>query len=58
MNQTNCQALDYYLVPRIDMGAWPQRLVQENSALIDSYRFTTLDVLDELAARSSLQEAL
>ncbi|RRI84224.1 recombinase family protein [Pseudomonas aeruginosa] len=57
MNQTNRQALDYYLVPRIDMGAWPQRLVQENSALIDSYRFTTLDVLDELAARSSLQEA-
>nr|WP_277425441.1 recombinase family protein [Pseudomonas chlororaphis] len=56
MDQANQHAMDYYLIPRLDMGAWPQRLVEENSALIDSYRFETLTVLDELAARSPLKE--
>ncbi len=56
MDQANQQAMDYYLIPRLDMGSWPQRLVEENSALIDSYRFETLAVLDELAARSPLKE--
>ncbi|WP_325437983.1 recombinase family protein [Pseudomonas nitroreducens] len=56
MDQANQHAMDYYLIPRLDMGAWPQRLVEENSALIDSYRFETLRVLDELAARSPLKE--
>jgi len=40
-----------------NMGAWPQKMAEENSPLIDSYRFTTLDVLDGLAARCSLKEA-
>lgn len=56
MEQTNSQVRDYYLIPSIDMGAWPQKMVEENSPLIDSYRFTTLDVIDELAARCPLKE--
>lgn len=56
MDPANQRAMDYYLIPRLDMGAWPQRLVEENSALIDSFRFETLAVLDELAARSPLKE--
>jgi len=52
IDPANQHAMDYYLIPRLDMGAWPQRLVEENSALIDSFRFETLAVLDELAARS------
>ncbi|WP_422417005.1 recombinase family protein [Pseudomonas sp. GZD-222] len=56
MDPANQHAMDYYLIPRLDMGAWPQRLVEENSALIDSFRFETLAVLDELAARSPLKE--
>jgi hypothetical protein len=57
MDSVNNQVRDHYLVPRIDMGAWPQRIAEENGALIDSYRFDSLDVLDELAARSILKEA-
>lgn len=56
MDQANSQVQDYYLVPRIDMGTWPQRLTEENKGLIDSYRFETLEVLSELAARSPLKE--
>ncbi|KPX35328.1 hypothetical protein ALO77_200012 [Pseudomonas coronafaciens pv. garcae] len=57
MEQANLQVRDYYLVPLIDMGAWPQKMAEENSPLIDSYCFATLDVLDGLAARCSLKEA-
>lgn len=57
MDRSNEDPMDYYLVPRIDMGAWPQRLGEENKGLIDSYRFETLSVLDELAARTPLKEA-
>jgi hypothetical protein len=58
MDPANLQPRDYYLIPRIDMGAWPQRLAEENNALIDSYRFATLDVLDGLAARCSVKEVI
>lgn len=57
MDRTNQQARDYYIVPRIDLGAWPSKLGEENGALIDSYRFETLDVLDGLAQRSDFEEA-
>lgn len=58
MEEANLQVRDYYLVPNIDMGTWPKKMAEENSPLIDSYRFATLDVLDGLAARCSLTEAL
>lgn len=57
MEQANLQIRDYYLVPLIDMGAWPKKMAEENSPLIDSYCFSTLDVLNGLAARCSLKEA-
>ncbi|WP_449104459.1 recombinase family protein [Pseudomonas mohnii] len=56
MEEENLQVRDYYLVPNIDMGTWPKKMAEENSPLIDSYRFATLDVLDGLAARCSLKE--
>lgn len=58
MDTANIRPQDYYLIPRIDMGTWPRRLTEENNALIDSYRFATLDVLDGLAARCSLKEVV
>jgi DNA invertase Pin-like site-specific DNA recombinase len=56
MNCANTQPQDYYLIPRLDMGAWPQRLAEENNSFIDSYRFETLDVLDELATCYFMEE--
>lgn len=57
MEQANLLVQDYYLIPSIDMGAWPRKMTEENSPLIDSYRFATLDVLEGLAARCSLKES-
>lgn len=57
MDHLNVKALDYYLIPRIDLGAWPRRLHERNHGLIDSYRFDSLDVLADLAAREPLKEA-
>lgn len=56
MEEGNSEVRDFYLIPWIDMGTWPQRMAEENSPLIDSYRFKTLDVLDGLAARCLLKE--
>ena len=57
MDSSNAKVRDYYLIPRIDTGAWPERISEENYGLIDSYRFDTLDILNELAARYSLKDA-
>jgi DNA invertase Pin-like site-specific DNA recombinase len=58
MDHANERALDYFLVPRLEMRTWPQRLSEVNNNLIDSYRFDTLDVLEELALQSPAKESL
>jgi len=56
MNQQNQQALDYYLLPRMDMTARRLRLAQDNGISLDAYRFETLETLFGLAARTELLE--
>ncbi len=56
MDEPNESALDYYLLPRIDMTAPNVRLAEDNGISLDAYRFETLDVLFELAARATLRE--
>ena len=56
MDEPNQNALDYYLLPRIDMTAPRLRLAEDNGVSLDAYRFETLDVLFGLAARIKLQE--
>jgi DNA invertase Pin-like site-specific DNA recombinase len=56
MDEPNRSALDYYLLPRIDMTAPRLRLAQDNGISLDAYRFETLDPLFALAARATLQE--
>jgi len=57
LDERNEHARDYFLIPRLDMATWPRHLGFENSPFIDGYRFDTLDILAELAARSQLREA-
>jgi len=57
MDEANEMAKDYYLIPRLDMAAWPRHLGFDNSPFIDGYRFQDLDILGELAARVRLREA-
>jgi hypothetical protein len=56
MAEPNQSALDYYLLPRIDMTAPRLRLAENNGISLDAYRFETLEVLFGLAARAELLE--
>jgi hypothetical protein len=56
MDQPNQTALDYYLLPRIDMTVPRLRLAEDNGISLDAYRFETLEALFELAARAELLE--
>lgn len=56
MDEPNENALDYYLLPRIDMTAPNVRLAEDNGISLDAYRFETLDGFFGLAARATLQE--
>jgi len=56
MDEGNQQALDYYLLPRIDMTGPHVRLATYNGLSLDSYRFDSLESLFVLAARAELRE--
>lgn len=56
MNQMNAGVLDYYLLPRFEMETNQVALAEYNGLALDAYRFDSLDMLFELAARSQLME--
>ena len=56
MDSNNETALDYYLLPALDMTMARMRLAERNAAGLDAYRHDTLDTLDGLARRVSLKE--
>lgn len=56
MNEMNSSILDYYLLPRFEMESSRLALAENNGVAIDAYRFETVDMLFELAARSQLME--
>ena len=55
MDAANEAALDYYLLPRMDFSQPSIRLAEENGAILDTYRFETLDYLFYMAERTSLR---
>ncbi len=57
MDSANLLIRDYYLIPRLDMGSWPSRFAEENDRILEGYRFESLDILGELAARCPIEEA-
>ena len=56
MDEPNQNALDYYLLPRIDMTVPRLRLARDNGFWLDAYRFESLDALFGLAERAELLE--
>ncbi len=56
MNQMNSAILDYDLLPRFEIEYSRASLAEDNGLALDAYRFDTLDMLFELAARSQLME--
>lgn len=57
MDNTNEQARDYYLLPRLDMRDAVLRLAEYNGLSLDAYRFDTLDTFYAMAARAPLRAA-
>jgi DNA invertase Pin-like site-specific DNA recombinase len=56
MDRQNRHALDYYLLPSLDMSAPRLRLAEHNGVSLDAYRFETLEPLFAMAARTKLLE--
>lgn len=56
MERTNREAIDYYLLPRLDMTVPQLRLAEYNGVSLDSYRFEKLDALFGMAARTKVME--
>jgi len=56
MDASNTSALDYYLLPRLDMTLPKLRLAQANGVSLDCYRFDSLEYLFQLASRTDVLE--
>jgi DNA invertase Pin-like site-specific DNA recombinase len=56
MNPDHATIKDYYLLPLLDMLGARLRLAEENGALLDAYRFDTLDYFFALAERIRVEE--
>lgn len=54
MDRANRSALDYYLLPRIDVPVSRLKLSEHNGLSLDAYHFDSLDALYAMAARASL----
>lgn len=51
----NEEALDYYLLPRLDFGSSGIRLAEQNAMELESYRFDTLDYFYGMGAQTKLR---
>jgi len=57
MDAANEQALDYYVLPRLDMREATLRLAVFNGLSLDAYRFDSLAPFFQMAARTRFREA-
>ena len=57
LDEANQQAIDYYLLPRLDLGAPRISLFEHNPIEFESYRFETLDYLYAMAERTRVRWA-
>ncbi len=57
MDEVNESAIDYYLLPTVDMALPKLRLAEQNGIYFDAYRFDTLDYLYGMARRAPVEVA-
>lgn len=57
MDSTNQIPLDFYFLPRIDIGRALVRLGESNGAGIDTYRYDGINYFINLAARADIEDA-
>jgi hypothetical protein len=58
LDQANREALDYYLLPRLDFGIPRINLAEHNGIEFESYRFENLDYLHGMAERTHVRRAM
>jgi hypothetical protein len=56
MNEANDAIKDYYLFPALDQVALRLRLAENNTALLDTYRFDDLGFFYALAERIPIEQ--
>jgi hypothetical protein len=54
MDATNEAALDYYLLPALDVRSPKVRLHEDNGIFLDAFRFETLDYFIGMAERAEV----
>ncbi len=57
MDPSNQSPLDYYILPGIDLEKQRLRLAEDNGALLDTYRFDTLDYFLGMAEVTEMEAA-
>jgi hypothetical protein len=57
MDQDNREALDYYLLPRIDISQPRLHLTEENGFMVDTYRCESIQGFYALASRTQIRTA-
>jgi DNA invertase Pin-like site-specific DNA recombinase len=57
LDHSNKQALDYYILPSIDINESRIRMAEANALSLDAYRFESLDFFYSMAAQTSFWEA-
>jgi DNA invertase Pin-like site-specific DNA recombinase len=57
MDSENRQAIDYYLLPRLDMTFERLMIAEDNPVSLDTFRFDTLDFFFGMARRIQIPEA-
>ena len=56
MDRTNTAALDYYLLPQVEMRRKPLGLAEENGLMLDAFRFRSLDFFFDITRRVPVTE--
>ena len=57
LDHTNAAALDYYLLPWLDLAPGGLSLKEHNGIALDAYRFASLDMLYRMAGRVRIRRA-
>jgi len=57
LNDTNTSALDYYLLPSLDIRVERLRVAEENGLCLDTYRLDSLEYLYGMAAQVQIEVA-
>jgi hypothetical protein len=57
LNAENSEAMDFYLLPAIDLKCGRLKFAEENRLALDTYRFSTLDYFFGMAERIRIQAA-